>query len=78
MVTSEPCLITFAFPIGTVYFFSGTSPKVLCSHLCSIKITGLLSSTAEINNPFASYGVAGITTLSPGMCANQDSKLCEC
>ena len=36
------------------------------------------SSNAVINRPFASYGVAGTTTFSPGTCAYQLSRLCEC
>jgi hypothetical protein len=33
---------------------------------------------ALLSSPFASYGVAGVTTLMPGMCASQDSNDCEC
>ena len=43
-----------------------------------MKITGLSSRIALFSSPFASRGVDGITTTSPGMCANQLSKACEC
>ncbi len=78
MVTSRPGRSTRALPNGTRYSPSGTGPVMLCSHRCSMNTTGLSSSTAEISSPFASCGVLGITTLSPGMCANHDWRLCEC
>ena len=37
-------------------------------NLCSKNSTGLLSRIADFNRPFASYGVAGQTTFSPGVC----------
>ena len=36
------------------------------------------SRIAAFSSPFASYGVDGITTTSPGVCTNQASRLCEC
>src|SRR5262249_49801265 len=40
--------------------------------------TGLSSSILAISRPLASCGVEGMTTLSPGTCANQACKLWEC
>ena len=75
---SLPLFLTSAFPIGIVYSSSGTSP--LTSRyvlLCSKKTTGSSSLMAVFNRPLASYGVEGVTTLSPGVCANKASTLCE-
>ena len=33
---------------------------------------------ALLSSPFASYGVPGAMTFSPGMCASQLSHACEC
>ena len=77
-VTSDPSRFTSAAPSGTVYGSSGTSPFVRYSSLCSTKITGLSSRMLASNSPFASAGVAGATTFSPGTCANQASRLSEC
>ena len=43
-----------------------------------MKMTGLSSRIALFRSPFASLGVEGMTTTSPGMCTNQLSKACEC
>jgi hypothetical protein len=43
-----------------------------------MKITGLSSRMALLSSPLASAGVAGITTLSPGMWAYQLSNAWEC
>ena len=43
-----------------------------------MKITGLSSRIALFRSPFASLGVEGITTTSPGMWTNQLSNACEC
>jgi hypothetical protein len=40
-------------------------------------MTGLGSRMAEVRSPFASAGVAGATTLSPGVWTNQASGFCE-
>jgi len=41
-------------------------------------MTGLSSRMAALRSPFASCGDDGITTLSPGACANHASSDCEC
>jgi hypothetical protein len=43
-----------------------------------MKTTGLSSRIALFRRPFASFGVDGITTTSPGTCAYQLSKAWEC
>ena len=43
-----------------------------------MKITGLSSRIAATSMPLASRGVEGITTLSPGMCANHDCSVLLC
>src|SRR5699024_8272719 len=78
-VTSEPSRFTSALPISTVYSSSGTSSlNERYNFICSKKITGSLSRIAEINNPFASYGVDGITTFNPGCCERNSSKESAC
>jgi hypothetical protein len=46
--------------------------------LSSKKTTGLSSRIAVFNNPFASYGVDGIVTFSPGTWLSQACSDCEC
>src|SRR2546428_6719135 len=67
-----------ARPIGTMCSPSGTSPLRLYSISPSRTITGLLSRMADLSRPFASAGVAGATTFSPGVWASQLSPACEC
>ena len=43
-----------------------------------MKMTGLSSRIALLSRPFASLGVDGITTTSPGTWAYQLSNACEC
>ncbi len=43
-----------------------------------MNMTGLSSSIAARNNPYASAPELGMSTVSPGMCANSASRLCEC
>ena len=43
-----------------------------------MKTTGLSSRMALLSSPLASAGVAGVTTLRPGMCAYQLSNAWEC
>src|SRR3989441_8996588 len=57
---------------------SGTSPFRLYNISPSSTMTGLLSRIADLRSPLASAGVAGATTLRPGMCASQLSHACEC
>src|SRR6516162_7630100 len=45
---------------------------------CSKISTGLGSASAAASMNRASSNVAGVTTLSPGICAYQPSRLCEC
>src|SRR3972149_1581868 len=42
-----------------------------------MNITGFSDRIAVFSRPLASAGVDGITTVSPGIWANQDSKVCE-
>ena len=69
MVTLSPFLLMSAFPIGTKYSLSGISPLSPYIFSDSITNTGSSSLMADFNNPFASYGVEGVTTLRPGTCA---------
>ena len=46
--------------------------------MCSKNITGSSSRIACVIRPFASYGVAGTTTFSPGMWVNSGYRHCEC
>src|ERR1041385_1108446 len=56
-------------PNGTVTSgSSGTSPFIPYSAALSRKITGSLPRIAVLSIPFASAGVAGVTTLMPGKC----------
>ena len=41
-------------------------------------MTGLSPRIAAESRPLASYGVEGIATTRPGMCAKSASRLCEC
>ncbi len=66
IVMSSPSLFTSATPSGIVYSSSGTGPLSLYIILSSKKTTGFSSRIAVFNNPFASYGVDGITTFNPG------------
>jgi hypothetical protein len=60
--------VTAALPSGTVYSPSGTSPRTLrYIFLCSKKRTGSSFRIDDRSRPLASYGVDGMTTLSPGM-----------
>src|SRR6266567_4234011 len=77
-VTSPPGRFTSACPIGTRCSPSGTSPLTLYSISPSSTMTGLASRIADLSSPFASAGVAGATTLSPGMCDNHASHAWEC
>jgi hypothetical protein len=43
-----------------------------------MKMTGSSSRMALFSRPFASYGVDGATTLSPGTLAYQASSDCDC
>ena len=43
-----------------------------------MKTTGLSSRIADFSKPFASYGVDGSTTLSPGTCATHAWRLWLC
>src|SRR5207248_1402376 len=65
-VTSWPVRLTSAWPIGTTYSPSGTSPLMLYNISPSSTITGLSSRIAALSRPLASAGVAGATTLRPG------------
>ena len=57
---------------------SGTSPRTLrYIFLCSRYSTGSSSRIEARRRPFASYGVDGITTLSPGTCVKNASTDCE-
>ena len=75
-VKSSPGSFTSAAPMGIVYSPSGTSPRTSrYVRLCSRKTVGSSSRTALLSSPLASYGVAGVTTLSPGVCAKNASTL---
>ncbi|MFP3458000.1 hypothetical protein R0J89_17295, partial [Psychrobacter sp. SIMBA_152] len=51
-------------------FAGGTSPvDAGYNRFGSINNTGFLSKIALSNNPFASYGLRGVTILIPGVCA---------
>src|SRR3954451_25440239 len=76
--TCEPWRTTLAEPSGTVYSPSGTSPRTeRYIFLCSKNSTGSSSRIDERSNPFASYGVDGTTTLSPGTWVKNASTDCE-
>jgi len=66
IVTSLPGRFISATPIGIIYSPSGISPLSPYIFSDSKKTTGSLSLMAAFNNPFASYGVEGVITLSPG------------
>ena len=68
-VTSLPGRLTSALPRGTRYSPSGTSPFQPYMHLRFEEDTGLSSRMAVLRSPLASAGVAGATTLRPGMWA---------
>ena len=78
IVTSLPSRFTSATPSGTRCSPSGTSPFDPYSVSPSKKITGSSSRMADLSRPFASAGVEGATTFSPGTCAYQHSSDCEC
>ena len=67
-----------ASPIGTGTTGSGTSPVRKYSVLFSMNTTGFGSAIALTRSPAASIGRLGITTLRPGTCVSQLSRLCEC
>ena len=81
IVTSSPSRRTAALPNGTRWSSSsasGTSPRWPYRYSCSMKITGLSSRIALFNSPFASAGVEGTATSSPGTCTYSASNECEC
>ena len=79
MVTSSPGRLTSATPSGiTKSSSSGTGPFVAKFILSSKTTTGLSSRIAAFSSPFASAGVAGSATLSPGTWASQACSDCEC
>ena len=64
---SSPSETILAFPNGTRYSPSGTSPEIVYNVLCSKNITGSSSLIAVDKRPFASAGVDGIATFNPGI-----------
>ncbi len=69
MVTSPPWRTTSAWPNGMSSSPSSTSPFDPYSTSDSMKTIGSSSRMAVLRSPFASRGVAGTATLSPGMYA---------
>ena len=77
-VASGPVRSTLAFPSGSTCSPSGTSPLLASRLLCSKNTTGSGSRIAAASSPFASAGVEGATTFSPGTAIAQFSTLWEC
>ena len=75
---SLPARTTAACPSGTTWSPSGTSPLLANSDLLPQKITGSSLRTAEAISPTTSAGVAGATTLRPGIAIAQFSTLWLC
>ena len=67
-MSCEPAWVTADRPSGTTYSPSGTSPRTeRYIFLCSKNSTGSSFRIDDRSSPLASYGVDGMTTLSPGM-----------
>jgi hypothetical protein len=77
-VICVPGWVIAAFPSGTTYSVEGTSPRTdRYIFLCSKNSTGSLSRIDDRRRPAASYGVDGMTTLSPGTWEKNASTDCE-
>ena len=78
IVTSRPALSVTASPIRADGTRSGTSSLRKYRFLFSTNTTGLGSAMAAASRPAASTARLGMTTLRPGTCVSQASRLCEC
>ena len=77
-MTSPPSRSVAASPIGTGSARLGHLALRKYSVLFSMNTTGFGSAIALASRPAASAGRLGITTLRPGTCVSQLSRLCEC
>ena len=78
IVTSLPRRSVTASPIRTGSILSGIRSLRKYNVLFSTNTTGFGSARARARRPAASTARLGITTLRPGTCVSQLSRLCEC
>ena len=77
-VAASPSLTLRATPNGIGSIGSLISPFTQNKSFGSKNSTGSSERIACTSRPAVSAGVAGVTTITPGRCANHASSICEC
>ena len=77
-VAASPSLTLRATPNGIGSIGSAISPFTQNRSFGSKNSTGSSLRMACTSRPAVSAGVAGVTTITPGRCANHASSICEC